>query len=72
VGPTWEWAGFVDAAERYAVTDPESYTITFLPDGKYQLQAACNTGGGLYVLDDRDLSIGPAAMTVGVPAWLTG
>jgi heat shock protein HslJ len=63
VGPTWEWAGYVDAAERYTVTNPESYTITFLADGKYQVRADCNTGSGPYTLDGRSLSIGPAAMT---------
>jgi heat shock protein HslJ len=63
VGSTWEWAGYVDAVERYTVANPESYTITFLADGKYQVQADCNTGGGAYVLDGRNLSIGPAAMT---------
>jgi heat shock protein HslJ len=63
VGPTWEWTGYLDAAERYAVAEPESYTVTFLADGKYQVQAACNKGSGSYTLDGRSLSIGPAAMT---------
>jgi heat shock protein HslJ len=63
VGPTWEWAGYLDAVERYTVANPGSYAITFLPDGKYQVQADCNKGGGAYVLDGRNISIGPAAMT---------
>jgi heat shock protein HslJ len=63
IGPTWEWTGFQDATERYAVAQPSRYTVTFQADGTYQVKADCNTGSGSYTLDGKNLTIGPAAMT---------
>ncbi len=63
IGPTWQWAEFQSNTERFAVAQPERYTVTFRADGKYEVQADCNRGSGSYTLDGKKLTVGPAALT---------
>jgi heat shock protein HslJ len=63
VGPTWQWTGFQDEAERYAISQPSRYSITFQADGKYQIVADCNTGSGTYTVEGKSVRVSPAALT---------
>ena len=37
--------------------NPDHYTLKLLPDGKVNIRADCNRGGGVYTLDGRKISI---------------
>ena len=36
---------------------PENYTLKLLPDGKVNIRADCNLGGGVHRLDESKISI---------------
>ena len=58
VGVVWKWQ-----RSRYgndtqsAPPDPARYTLQLLPDGTISLQADCNRVGGVYRLEDRQITI---------------
>lgn len=64
MGVVWQWQGTAmgDGSE-ITVKFPDRYTVEFLADGKVQLRADCNTGGGSYVVDGQSLTMDVAAMT---------
>jgi heat shock protein HslJ len=43
------------------ITEPNRYTVQFLPDGKLAVRADCNQASGTYAVEDADLDI---ALTV--------
>ncbi|MHB1133098.1 MAG: META domain-containing protein [Chloroflexota bacterium] len=63
VGTTWTWQRFVDSEEKdsFLIPYPAAYRLELLSDGKYLVQADCNTGSGSYVLEKSrlDLNAGP-------------
>lgn len=63
VGPTWKWEGVVTQTEAMNVSEPERYTIQFLPDGRAAIRADCNRGTGAYKTEGTQLSFGPIAST---------
>jgi heat shock protein HslJ len=64
VGLTWEWVESVYSDDTSVeVYDPNSYTLTLLPDGSVALQVDCNRGGGTYTLDGSQLTLDVAIMT---------
>jgi heat shock protein HslJ len=64
LGVQWQWVKTVTPVEEIQVTQPASYTLRFLPNGKLLVQADCNSGSGTYTVDGTALSIGPVAMTL--------
>ena len=63
---TWQWSNLVETepAAQSVVPSPESYTLTFLPDGVVSIQADCNVVSGSYTLEGSQLSIehGPSTL----------
>lgn len=63
VGPTWKWRETVSNGNSLVVPDPNQYTLQFSNDGKVQIKADCNTGGGVYVASSTGLQIQIQQMT---------
>lgn len=55
-GTVWQW-------QNDTLADTTSYTIEFLPEGQFQLQADCNRGRGAYKLVGNLLTIDGVALT---------
>jgi heat shock protein HslJ len=53
----------VTPVKRIACTNPDVYTLTFLPDSTARLVIDCNRGSGGYHIDGRSIRIGPVATT---------
>ena len=66
IGAVWTWARFDDTAGKnnIVVDDPSRYTLEFLADGTYRLQADCNQGSGGYTLNGSSLVLEPGPMTM--------
>jgi putative lipoprotein len=67
VGVTWQWEQFQDMAETndIQVPNPESYTLTLMPDGTAAIQADCNQVSWTYTLEDNSLTfntLGPSTL----------
>lgn len=68
-GVVWQWQHTVTSTESIAPDDPSRYTIEFQPDGRVNVRADCNRGGGTYSVTDNRLTFGPIAVTlIGCPA----
>lgn len=63
IGPTWKWRQTQSGGGILAVPDPNQYTLQFTNDGKLQIKADCNTGGGVYVASSTGLQIQIQQMT---------
>jgi heat shock protein HslJ len=61
-GP-WRWIATVTPSSRTVCTNPDVYTITFLPDSTARLLIDCNRGSGGYHIDGHSIHIGPIAST---------
>lgn len=61
-GP-WRWIATVTPTARVACDNPDTYTLTFLPDSTVRLLIDCNRGSGPYRIDGHDIQIGPVATT---------
>ncbi|MDW7732824.1 MAG: META domain-containing protein [Methanolobus sp.] len=61
----WEWTSMVGSGpdSQLTVPDPESYTLVFLPDGRYLIQADCNQGSGSYNIKENSLTLEPGPIT---------
>lgn len=61
----WQWTTYtpVDGAAT-PIGDPEAYTLVLVDDGTYMLQADCNSGAGLYTLEETNLTLELPAMTL--------
>jgi heat shock protein HslJ len=74
-GRVWAWRSTdLVGNERMVPDAPERYTIEFQPDGRVQLRADCNRGGGRYAAGaNQSLSMTPAATTkMGCPSGSKG
>ena len=61
-GP-WRWIATVTSTARVTCDNPDTYTLTFLPDSTVRLLIDCNRGSGPYRIDGHDIHIGPIATT---------
>ena len=61
-GP-WRWLATVTSTARVACDNPDTYTLTFLPDSTVRLLIDCNRGSGPYRIVGHDIRIGPVATT---------
>jgi len=58
IGTVWKWQQSLYNNDTRAVPpNPENYTLKLLPDGKVNIRADCNLGGGVYRLDESKISI---------------
>jgi len=60
----WLWGGYKHSGEDTLVPNPENYTLAFFSDGTYYVKAECNSGSGSYTLEENDLTIDTATMTL--------
>jgi heat shock protein HslJ len=65
LGKTWLWQETdFNSGKTIPVLAPASYTLQFLADGKINIKADCNSGGGSYVVtNDVNLTIRVETMT---------
>jgi heat shock protein HslJ len=64
VGPVWAWQHtLMNDDSRTVPGAPDRYTLQFRPDGRVDVRADCNRGGGSYTQQERRLSFGPIALT---------
>jgi para-nitrobenzyl esterase len=59
---TWQGTQMKDGA-RLVPDAPERYAVTFQPGGTVNVRADCNRGSGSYLLNGRELTFGPIALT---------
>jgi heat shock protein HslJ len=58
VGNLWKWQQtFYNNDTRNLPPNSENYTLKLLPDGKVNIHADCNLGGGVYTLRGNEISI---------------
>ena len=58
VHTVWKWQQTLENNDTKAVpSDPDQYTLTFLPGGQISIRADCNQGGGIYTLNASRLTI---------------
>lgn len=62
----WQWENTqMNDGTTITAKVPSRYTIKFLPDNTYQVQADCNRGSGTYTVEaGNTLVLGPMAMTL--------
>ncbi len=62
----WQWVRFDDTADMNNITvaDAASYTVQFMSDGSYTLQADCNSGNGSYSHNGGSLTFKAGTMTL--------
>ncbi len=64
-GTVWQWQKTQLSDDTQTTPDdPTRYTLAFLPDGNYQVQADCNRGRGVYQVDGNRLTLGQGMMTL--------
>lgn len=64
-GTVWAWQNTTtEAGDVTEATTPANYTLEFLPEGEYAIQADCNSGSGAYTVDGDQLTILPGPMTM--------
>lgn len=65
LGKTWLWQKTeFNSGKDIPVLAPASYTLQFLADGKINIMADCNSGGGSYVVTNNvDLTIRVETLT---------
>jgi len=66
LGQVWYWRVYNDGAgiNNILVDKPSKYTLEFLPDSTYQIQADCNQGSGNLEIDGNSLNLAPGPMTL--------
>jgi heat shock protein HslJ len=58
IGTVWKWQQTLYNNDTETLPpNPDHYTLKLLPDGKVNIRADCNRGGGAYTLDGRKISI---------------
>ena len=58
MGVEWRWQGSQYNNDTKSVpVEPDRYTLTLQPDGKVNIRADCNRGGGTYALDGNKIAI---------------
>ncbi|MFN8490245.1 MAG: carboxylesterase family protein [Caldilineaceae bacterium] len=64
IGTVWQWQKTQMSNDTSTTPDdPTRYTLTFRPDGDFQVRADCNRGRGVYKLDGNRLTLGDAMLT---------
>jgi uncharacterized lipoprotein YbaY len=63
-GVVWQWQHTVTDTDSVAPDDPSRYAIEFQPDGRVNVRADCNRGGGSYEATENRLTFGPIAVTL--------
>jgi heat shock protein HslJ len=65
IGMLWGWQEtLMSDGTRITPQAPERYTVEFLSEGRMQVRADCNRGGGRYETgDDGRITLGPVATT---------
>jgi heat shock protein HslJ len=54
----WRWQGSLyNNGTESVPTDADRFTLTLQSDGRVNIRADCNRGGGTYMLDEKKLSI---------------
>lgn len=57
-GIVWKWQQTLyNNDDRTVPVDPNRYTITFEPGGKFNIQADCNRGGGRFSVEENHITI---------------
>lgn len=60
----WQWQRSTYGDGTTVVCSaPDNYTLAFLDNGLYSVQADCNQGSGMYTVDGPRLTLQPGAMT---------
>jgi heat shock protein HslJ len=54
----WQWIETITPVETITATNPQSYSLTLLSNGKAQILFDCNRGGGTYEAGKGKLSFG--------------
>jgi heat shock protein HslJ len=58
IGTVWKWQQTLYNNDTKALPpNPDHYTLKLLPDGKVNIRADCNRGGGVYTLVGSQISI---------------
>ncbi len=58
MGTVWKWQQTLYPNDtRVVPANSENYTLKLLPDGKINMRADCNLGGGIYTLRGNEISI---------------
>ena len=61
----WQWTLLTPAdGDPATIDNPESYYLVLIDDGTYAFRADCNNGAGGYTLDDANLMLAPAAVSL--------
>jgi heat shock protein HslJ len=64
VGPLWQWQRTqLGSAPVVAAAMPEHYTLLFQNDGRVNVRADCNRGGGSYEVNGGAIRFGAIALT---------
>jgi heat shock protein HslJ len=54
----WHWQRSLYSNDTENVpADPDRYTLTLKPDGRVNIRADCNRGGGTYTLNEKKISV---------------
>jgi uncharacterized lipoprotein YbaY/heat shock protein HslJ len=62
---TWQWVGFSDpAVGPQEIPNPENYLLQLEADGRFLIQADCNSGSGLYSADGSSISFVTGPLTL--------
>jgi len=60
----WQWTSFTNPATGpEAIAEPARYQLRLAADGRIFIRADCNTGSGVYSLDQSSIAIVPGTMT---------
>jgi heat shock protein HslJ len=59
----WQRSSYADGTS-VVCSDPGNYTLTFLANGSYSVQADCNQGNGTYTVDGSQLTLQQGPMTL--------
>ncbi len=58
IGVPWQWVGFSDAKDgAQTVPNPENYLLQLEADGRFLIQADCNSGSGVYSVEGSSISL---------------
>jgi heat shock protein HslJ len=58
IGTVWKWQQTLYTNDQKSLPpNSENYTLKLLPDGKVNIRADCNLGGGVYKLKGSEISI---------------
>ena len=63
-GPSWRWLEYQDSGSAAtSVSSPARYTLYFGNNGKFNLNADCNSGNGAYTTNGSDMTLTITSLT---------